>query len=394
MTYKTMTITDAIKHIDQAKLYLPALQRKFIWRKHQIELLFDSIMRDYPIGTFLFWRLNSKRAQEYVFYEFLKEYDQRDPYNRRKTGPFTHEEILGVLDGQQRLSSLYLGLMGTHTEKAPYKRHTNNDAYEKMCLYLNLFTFPYSANSQGPIEINEERNFEFRFLIPAEAKNNLDRRVRSEDNELHTSERTEPVFWLKVSDVLSWDRDPELDHMIEEFDHRCTSESQKQSLRLNKRRIMKGLGILHNRICRDEVLNYFEIPKNDLEDILKIFVRVNSGGTVLEKADLLFSTIVATWDDGREEIEKLLKDINSKGETFRFTNEYLMRCCLVLTDAPVVYKVNSFKSENVEKIRIAWPSIRVAVMKTVELLGVSDFLCLSHTFDQEAEYGDQERDFR
>ena len=54
-------------------------------------------------------------AKNYVFYEFLKEYDERNPYNRRKTGAFLHEEITGVLDGQQRLSSMYIALMGTHT---------------------------------------------------------------------------------------------------------------------------------------------------------------------------------------------------------------------------------------------------------------------------------------
>ena len=99
MSYKSRTIQQAIEDIDHNKLYLPALQRKFVWGKHQIQLLFDSLMRNYPIGTFLFWKLSKKKADDYVFYEFLKEYDQRRPYNRRKTGAFTHEEIYGVLDG-------------------------------------------------------------------------------------------------------------------------------------------------------------------------------------------------------------------------------------------------------------------------------------------------------
>ncbi|MEV7190155.1 hypothetical protein AB0O11_39350, partial [Kitasatospora sp. NPDC093102] len=65
-----------------------------------------------------------------MFYDFLKEYDQRSPYNRRKTGTFTHEEIIGVLDGQQRLSSMYIGFMGTHTTKDRWKRNNNDDAYK------------------------------------------------------------------------------------------------------------------------------------------------------------------------------------------------------------------------------------------------------------------------
>jgi hypothetical protein len=373
MSYKSITIQQVIKDIDQKKLYLPALQRKFVWGKHQIQLLLDSLMRNYPIGTFLFWKLSRKKADDYVFYEFLPEYDQRRPYNRRKTGPFTHEEIYGVLDGQQRLSSLYIGLMGTHAEKAPYKRTWNEAAYEKMCLYLNLLSMPYLIKDQGGIELQEDRNFEFRFLPPAEARRQDSRRVRVEEDGLLVSEQVEPVFWLKVGEVLNWDADPDLDQFVEECADRCANEAQRQAIHDNRRVIRKGLGTLHKRICSEPLLNYFEIAKDDLEDILKIFIRVNSGGTILGKTDLLFSTIVATWDDGREEIEKLLQEINAKGDTFNFTNEYLMRCCLVLTDAPVVYKVNAFKAENVQRIQTEWPNIAEAVRRTAGLLAEFGF---------------------
>jgi uncharacterized protein with ParB-like and HNH nuclease domain len=101
MSYKKTTIKKMIKDIDQNKIYLPALQRKFVWDKQRIQLLFDSLMRNYPFGTFLFWKLHKDKARDYVFYEFLREYDERNPYNRRKTGAFLHDEIIGVLDGQQ-----------------------------------------------------------------------------------------------------------------------------------------------------------------------------------------------------------------------------------------------------------------------------------------------------
>jgi hypothetical protein len=373
MSYKPETIQQAIKDIDYNKLYLPALQRKFVWGKHQIELLFDSLMRNYPIGTFLFWKLGRKKAEEYVFYEFLKEYDQRRPYNRRKTGVFTHEEICGVLDGQQRLSSMYIGLMGTHAEKAPYKRSWNDAAYEKMSLHLNLLSLPYVVTDQGSIDIREDQNFEFRFLPPADARKQHSRRVRVEEEGGSVSERLEPVYWLPVGEVLNWDDDPDVDKFVEDFAGQCISETQRQAIQVNKRVIKKGLDILYKRICSEQVLSYFEIAREDLEEILKIFIRVNSGGTILGKTDLLFSTIVATWDDGREEIEQLLQEINTKGDTFNFTNEYLMRSCLMLTDGPVVYKVNSFKTENVDRIRQEWPGIANAVRQTVGLLAEFGF---------------------
>lgn len=364
MSYEKCTINKAIADIDQRKIYLPALQRKFVWGKGQIELLFDSLMRNYPFGTFLFWRLHRAKAASYVFYEFLTAYDEREPYNKRKVGAFSHPEIIGVLDGQQRLSSMYIGLMGTHTERTPYGRTWNPDAYKKTRLYLNLLSLPYTTNSNDKIVANEERNFEFRFL-PDDGALQSARRVQRNEGQPPTSE---PTFWMRVGEVYTWEEEPEYEQLIDELVERCQSEAQRESFLRSKRFIRRALETLHRRINCDQLINYFEVAKDDLEDILKIFVRVNSGGTVLSKTDLLFSTIVATWDDGREEIETLLKTINQKGNGFSFNNEYLMRCCLVLSDGPVTYKVNSFKAENVQKIRDEWRQIAQAITKTVDLL--------------------------
>ncbi len=365
MSYNKTTIKKMIADIDQKKTYLPALQRKFVWNTDQIELLFDSLMRNYPFGTFLFWRLAKKSAESYVFYEFLTDYDERTPYNRRKTGAFTHPEVIGVLDGQQRLSSMYIGLMGSHTEKTPHLRRANPNAYEKKYLYLNLLSLPYVVNAEGKIETSEDQKFEFHFRTEENVATNFTRKVVHKDG---TASRNEAMFWMKVSQALVWDDEPEFDELIKGFLLECQTEEQKTAIKLNERFIKRALDTLHKRVQSDQLINYFEVAKDDLEDILKIFVRVNSGGTVLSKTDLLFSTIVATWDDGREKIETLLKAINEKGDKFNFGNEYLMRCCLVLTDGPVLYKVNSFKTENVLKIQNEWTKIAQAIDKTVDLL--------------------------
>lgn len=364
MSYKKCTIRQAIADIDQKKVYLPALQRKFVWGKQQIELFFDSLIRDYPIGTFLFWKIHSQNAESYVFYEFLTEYDERNPYNRRKTGSFLYPEIIGVLDGQQRLSSIYIGLMGTHTEKTPYKHTKSKDAFKKTRLYLNLLSLPYVVNSDDRVVTAESQDFEFRFL-PEETALVSERRMQSSDASDHV---IEPTFWMPVGSVLSWGHEPEFDRLVEKFIATSRSNAQRDALTNASRYVRRALETLHRRIHVQELINYFEVVKDELEDILPIFVRVNSGGTVLNKTDLLFSTIVATWDDGREEIESLQKTINDKGNGFSFGNEFLMRCCLVLTDGPVSYKVNSFKAESVEKIQREWPLIAVAVARTVDLL--------------------------
>jgi len=368
MAYKSKSILQIVKDIEGSKVFLPALQRKFVWGKPQIELLFDSLMRNFPIGTFLFWNLNKDLANNYVFYEFLREYDQRNPYNKRKDGSFLNPEIIGILDGQQRLSSMYIGLQGTHTEKAPYMRWADVNAYRKSKLYLNLLSSPYRINDENDIETIEERNFEFRFLTEKESGSWIYRKIRQQDENGNERILEDDMFWFKVGEVLSWNTDPEFDIIIDSFIEKCTNERQKSILNEKRRLIKKSLETLHKRISTDQLINYFEIDKQDLEDILKIFIRVNSGGTQLNKTDLLFSTIVATWDNGREEIEGLLQKINRKGDGFGFSNEFLMRSCLVLTDAPVLYKVNSFKSENVQKIKDEWVNIANAIEQTVDLL--------------------------
>jgi uncharacterized protein with ParB-like and HNH nuclease domain len=364
MSYSSLSIKKAIAYIDQNKMYLPALQRKFVWGKGQIELLFDSLMRNYPIGTFLFWKLQKSVATNYVFYDFLKEYDQRAPYNRRKTGAFTHEEIIGVLDGQQRLSSMYIGFMGTHTTKDRWKRNNNDDAYKAKSLYLNLLSLPYVLDGSKVI-LNEQENFEFKFLTESEANNTNRTKKSTNDNSV---DELDNLCWFKVSDALEWEEDFDSDEVYEQVRSRCVINEQLEHVLANNKQIKKGLNTLHKRIFDENLLSYFEIAKDDLDDILKIFIRVNSGGTILNKTDLLFSTIVATWDDGREKIEATQKLINAKGDKFNFGTEFLMRCCLVLTDAPVAYKVNSFKSENVLKIQNEWGSISKAISKCVELL--------------------------
>lgn len=367
MSYQKTSIREIIKDIEGSKVYLPALQRKFVWDKHRIQLLFDSLMRNFPIGTFLFWKLNREKANTYVFYEFLKEYDSRSPFNRKKTGSFLHEDVIGVLDGQQRLSSLYIGLQGTHTEKAPYKRQHTADAFPKTQLYLNLLSLPYYIDENNKILTNEEQNFEFVFLKESDSIHWNRRKVWVENELGEIVEKEDHMYWFKVGDVLSWSDDPEFDIIMDEFQEKAVTDEQKKALKTKRRLVRKSLETLRERM-KEQLINYFEVDKEDLEDILKIFVRVNSGGLQLNKTDLLFSTIVASWSEGREQIEDLLKEINKKGDGFNFTNEYLMRCCLVVTDLPVQFKVQTFGSDGVERIKQAWEGIKSAVAKMVELL--------------------------
>lgn len=328
------------------ELYLPAIQRKFVWEPEQIERLFDSIVRGYPIGTFLFWFVRGEKKNDYTFYKFLLNYHDRDAYlNEIAPRPELRDEIIGVLDGQQRLSGLYIALQGTYAYKKPRARWDNDDAFPKRKFYLNLI---YSPPEDQP----NDMLYEFRFLTSSEAK--------EIDNE---------HLWFLVRDVLTWGDDPDIDNYYDGLlESKHLTPQNKEIVKKRKGQIKRSLRLLHQRLVLEELLSYFQIEDQELDNILDMFVRVNSGGTELTKSDLLFSTIVANWQDGREEIENFLEAINGRGSGFEFDNDFIMRCCLVLTDSPVLFKVDNFKKENIDKIMKHWKQIKSSISKTVDLL--------------------------
>lgn len=335
MSYKDETIKDTIQEISDNKIYLPAIQRKFVWGPQQIIELFDSIMKGYPIGTFLFWKLRNPEISKYTFYKFILHYHEKDRYlNETSPDPETKPEIVGVLDGQQRLSSMYLALQGSYAYKTKYRRHNDDSAYPKRELYLNLL----SSTSFSEDE-EEESKFEFRFLT----QDNYESKVNSPNE-----------FWFPVRKILQFKS------LSEVMSYTMKNNSSGQEV------FIKNISTLYSKIVEEKLISYFLIENKEIEEILPIFVRVNSSGTVLSKTDLLFSTIVANWQEGREEIEQLIEQINNKG--FYFSNDFVMRACLTLTDSPILFKVKNFKRDNIQKIRDDWPRIKTSIIATVDLL--------------------------
>lgn len=72
MAYQTaLTIANVVKDIDTKRYLLPSIQREFVWSAMQIERLFDSLMQEYPINGFLFWKVPKEKVSEFKFYENL-----------------------------------------------------------------------------------------------------------------------------------------------------------------------------------------------------------------------------------------------------------------------------------------------------------------------------------
>ena len=341
MSYERKSIATIIDEIDSRKIMLPSIQRKYVWEESQIAKLMDSIMCGYPFGTFLFWKVKKAVVNEkgYPMYEFIKDYHERDMFkNPHIAQPFSlapeniDDTLYAVLDGQQRLTSLYIAFKGSLSKKIPKKWWDNPDAFPKKELYFNLL-----SNKQSE---DDEVRYEFKFLT----------------NEELSEFNAEDKIWYKAKDILQYPSQGELNKMI------------IKNGWVENETIVDNIMTLYERLKVNELINYFEVTGDSMDDVLDIFVRVNSGGTVLSKTDLLFSTIVAYWQNARDEIDDLLSDVNKIGDRYEFNSDFIMRTCLYVLDMSVVMKVESFKQKNIDLIKSRWNDIKSTVKDTVVLL--------------------------
>ncbi len=140
MPFQTpITIMDALEKIHARQYALPAIQRNFEWDQKQICTLFDSLMRGYPIGAFLFWKVQRDLTDKHNWYEFITHYHERDnPHCHELTIADTSQDFTAILDGQQRLTALNIGIFGSYAEKLPRLWWSNPDAFPTRHLHLKL----------------------------------------------------------------------------------------------------------------------------------------------------------------------------------------------------------------------------------------------------------------
>src|SRR5262249_25797099 len=155
------TIASMLDGIFAHDFVLPAIQREFVWSGSQTCRLFDSLLRGYPIGNFLTWRVPAQKTPEYVFYDFMRDYHQKDHPHCALLQPPANQPVVAVLDGQQRLTALNIGLRGSYAQKLPRLWWNNPNAYPVKYLYLDL------ARHGAEDELGMQ--YDFRFLTSSEA---------------------------------------------------------------------------------------------------------------------------------------------------------------------------------------------------------------------------------
>lgn len=94
------TIAKTLERIQRKELILPAIQREYVWEPKQVLSLFDSLMRGYPIGAFLSWKVEPKTIEQFRFYGFLKDYSEFDNRHCPNLDVPTSQPVTAMLDGQ------------------------------------------------------------------------------------------------------------------------------------------------------------------------------------------------------------------------------------------------------------------------------------------------------
>ena len=335
------TIKNTIEFMQKHEYVLPAIQREFVWRPEQIQRLFDSIMQGYPFGTLLLWNVQAENSAKYKFYDFVREYHERDNPHCPPLPIQRNRKITAVLDGQQRLTALNIGLCGSMAIKLPNKWWNNPDAFPTRYLCLNLLAPP------EPNEGGDKYHFEF---------------LKQEQIDHADSSTT---CWFKVADILDIQTLPQ---MLRWLNQRLAQAQTDAACDVLHR--------LHEAVHLKPLVAYYEERSQDISTVLNIFIRMNSGGTILSYSDLLLSIATAQWEelDARKEIHELVDELNNIGDHFAFSKDLILKAGLVLANiGNVGFKVENFNHRNMVSLERQWQKIKETLFLTVQLVASFGF---------------------
>lgn len=308
---------------EEGGFWLPNIQRPFVWSEEQICRLFDSILREYPISTLLIWKTTSKLRRRKFIDNWKKGLRLSDFYV-----PEDDKKKCLVLDGQQRLQSLFIALHGS---------------YDGLELHFDILS--------GEVAAPDDVKYHFKFL-----------------------DSTTAAFpWVKFKDLIFTTKKKR--EVLDDLKERASRDLT--AVETNK--LDDHLDLVDRTFKMDEAVTYQELDSIDNpslyseDDVVEVFIRANSGGTKLGKSDLLFSLLNATWEVANDQMELVLESLNKHG--FAFTRDYVLKVCLVLLDQGAGYKVEKFRRAGVrEKIEAEWDGISAAMRDVLDYVRGKTFI--------------------
>lgn len=225
-----------IEDIDLGKIGLPELQRPFVWPNVNVRDLFDSLYRGYPAGFLLFWETGVGAE--------LKGIGTKNAQAAPK---------LAIVDGQQRLTSLYAVVKGVEVLRANFKKERIQIAFNPL---------------SGRFDVADAAIRKDKAFIP-------DISILWQPEFKPVAYRNE--FLKQLRDVREISEDDA--EKIEESIHRLRD-------------------LLHYSFVALTLSSTV-----DEETIAEVFVRINGKGKALNQADFIMTLMSVFWDEGRAELE-------------------------------------------------------------------------------------------
>ena len=284
-----MSIYELINDIDSGEIVLPAIQRDFVWDQDRIYLLLDSILRGYPVGIALLW----ETYQPIQYREFSRDYIEGALHKFLDSKK--NRRLRLVLDGQQRLSSLYVALRGTFNGKRLY----------------------FDVLSGRDSDDHSEQKFQFWFADAREAK--------AENKE--SGKGDQKSHWLLVSEAIGQHPTDILKRRDQVAKELGLSADDKARMEINFGTLQYSLAE-NGEILKTQTIDA-KLPADDQKrktafDILEIFVRVNTQGVALKRSDLIVSMLRLYWQDASNLLPRFLKEIN-EGNSLGIDNDFVIR---------------------------------------------------------------------
>lgn len=313
----SITIYEALEGIKNGKYVMPAFQRQYVWNMEQIEKLWDSILLDYPIATFLFWHVDDSNVSwDTYFCNFLSEvtFDSRkqaDSINYELSNINLKITDTAVLDGQQRLTSLFLSLFGcAYIRQKHARKKVAGGTVVKLLIELNKHRLTVDEE-----EYNSKK-FDIKFTDKVGKLSPTQFEIREILSDRFQHENSRP-------------------QAIEAAIANVPADSKEYARNI--------LNKLYNKVFVEKLIRYTEIQDMPQDDALEMFVRFNSGGKALKKHEITMSILEAYWPNAKTEFGKLLE-----GAYAGFGSDFIIRAALMLYGDVVKSNINKQIAEDLK----------------------------------------------
>jgi hypothetical protein len=299
-------IIDVLLDIHRGYYRIPNIQRGYEWDKTRISKLLDSIMNGYPIGAIMVWKPTPEIQRDISDRDFVRDFYSDQDYLSDAAHPSDSEAYL-VLDGQQRLQSLYLSFFGSYDGERVYM-----------------------AIDHLPSPEADDDDYDFRFLTPKEAE--------KRPNMVHLAE------------IVKLDSDTKYDfaeRLAVRLAATVSDIGERQRVQSEKRnKIAKNIDKFIDRFNIYSVLLFQEVsPRQTYDRVLEIFERANSLGMVLSKSDLMFSTLKLKLNEKEMEFRQTLNEINH-GSRYEFNIDFIIKTSLVVFGKGAKYDVKKLRDDD------------------------------------------------